>query len=590
MIEHAVDSASRIWAISLGDLRILSRGRWWWIVRLVFATILVLSVYAAWPSSSYSAREMSRFGTQVFGTFYLTAYACVMIVTPAIFGRIVASGKLHGTSSLLLSTPARSWEIVAGKFFSHFALLLLLLSCGLPVLFSSLLFGGVSGSQVLSAGAALLILGFLSGSLTTFFSTLLKRPYQAALLVYMAAVGLAFVTTQFYFILSLSSAMGGPARPWAQTLWLAAPHVILGFVPFDNQFMSPWLYWLIGIEAVILGFVFLGLSSLLFRRMILRSQGGRSPRVKRKKAPRQVPSPDGQDKAPPAKPKPPPRPRKARAYRGPIWNNPVAWSEVMVRRGLAGRVGVIIGVVLLSLVVIQTMAMLAWAYTQGPGGPDGGNSFAILQIVTVYGEIFFLCLLTAGLAGSSMGEEREGGSMDLIAVTPLSSSQIFMGKFTGILRILLPLWIFMAVHLPVSIAGGLFFTSWDRAFMGFALPVFLVLCVVFIASLGLLLSLFGRSSTLGVTATLGAIAVWWIVVPLLLGLLDLPMEEHASGANPFVAVFHILALWIPGSDMAGRDPEKSIAPIAVSLVFLTAGSLLCWGGFVKLFDRRTGRS
>ena len=98
--------------------------------------------------------------------------------------------------------------------------------------------------------------------------------------------------------------------------------------------------------------------------------------------------------------------------------------------------------------------------------------------------------------------------------------------------------------------------------MGFALPCFLILCVVFIASLGLLLSLFGRSSTLGVTATLGFIAAWWIVTPLLLALLRAPMESHASGANPFVAAYLILALWLPESEMGrGVEIQEAIAPI-----------------------------
>jgi ABC-type transport system involved in multi-copper enzyme maturation permease subunit len=597
VVSGTTDSVSRILGVTLGELRILSRGRWWWIVRFLFALSLVLGVYSAWPSAGESAREMSRFGATLFRSFFHVAYLAVLLLTPAIFGRVVASGKLNQTAGLLLSTPIRSGEVVAGKFISHYALILVLLACGVPILFSSLLFGGVSGTQVLLAGVSLLLVAFLAGGLTTLFSTLLRKPYQASLLTYVVGIGLMFVSTWIATMVAFSTMMGGGAQSaWMELMWLFAPHAVLAALPLEDSIQGAGILWIAVIESILLGGLFLILSSLLLRRMVLHVP--KAARAKARDLPRRPAASEIQRSrtGPGTATEPPkarrwPPPGRVRPYKGPVWKNPVAWKEFNVRRGLAGTVAVLLGVVLLVL----TVGLVGFTTLYGFSNEEGFKplyAIGIIQVTALIGEVVLLGLLTASLSGSSMGEEREGGNLDLLAATPMTASQIWFGKFTGIQRTLAPFWVFLAIHFLFSLVAVALFVPEDRAIFVFLAPLFLMLFVAFVTSLGLLLSLFGRSSTMGVTLTLGALVLWWIIVPILMEALDLPMQATAAGANPFVAAVGIAALSIPESEdlIFGSNILETLKPIVTVLVFLSAGSFLSWLGFTHLFDRRTGRT
>ncbi|MHC5038850.1 MAG: ABC transporter permease [Planctomycetota bacterium] len=582
-VRGGITSATRIWAVVLGDLRVLSRGHRWWVVRLAFAVILVLTVYSAWPEGVDSILEMSRFGAQVFNAFFMAAYVTVLFLTPALFSRVIASGIQDQTSPILFSTPLKSWEIVAGKFLSHFCLLLLVLACGIPVLFSTLLFGGVGGGQVLLAAVALLLLGFLGGALTTFLSTLVKKPYLAALLAYVALVGVAITGSQLMAFATLWTVMGkGPA--WSSYISLAAPHVALTFLPFDTVGFSKPPAWAVILECIVMGLAFLAFSSLLLRRMVLRAPPGGVPVKARKPRP-----PGGQIPETPRKK----RILRARPYRGPVWSNPVMWSEVKVRRSLAGRVAMILGIVILAIVGLNTIGLFALIPGQKPQPVE---IFKIFQNVIVMGEVFLLSILVASLAGSALGGEREEGKLEILASTPLSSVDIFRGKFIGVFYSLRFFWALIGLQILTSLLVSIHVTTAGRIVFGLLLPCLLVLSTAFVCAVGLFLSLFGRTTTLGVTATFGALLAWWIGAPLVFQIFDLPMKETSSGANPFVTAVTIIDLWVPEMRYYPSEtgwlewPYRAIGPVVGTLVFLAVATFLLRRAFIWRFDRALGRS
>jgi ABC-type transport system involved in multi-copper enzyme maturation permease subunit len=216
--------------------------------------------------------------------------------------------------------------------------------------------------------------------------------------------------------------------------------------------------------------------------------------------------------------------------------------------------------------------------------------------VIVSGEIFLLSILVASLAGSAMGGEREEGKLEILASTPLSAGDIFHGKFTGVFYSLRFFWILIGVHIAFSLLLSPLFTSPFRIAFALLVPLLLVVSAGLVCAFGLFLSLFGRSTTLGVTASFGALALWWIGLPILFGLLGLDSRESAAGGNPFVVGVYLIRLWLPESDLANLSggwsywPFKALGPVVATLILCAIAALLFRMAFVKVFDRSLGRA
>ena len=117
---------------------------------------------------------------------------------------------------------------------------------------------------------------------------------------------------------------------------------------------------------------------------------------------------------------------------------------------------------------------------------------------------------------------------------------------------------------------------------------------VFLGSLSLLLSLFGRTPSVGMTGSLVALLALWIGPPLAFSLLDVPAGDIAWGCNPFFATYSLNAFIWP--DISGVNVERVFGaagpafPLFLTLGFLAVGSSLFIRGFLRLYDRRVGRA
>ncbi len=110
--------------------------------------------------------------TQVLQDFFYFAAGTTMIAAILLSMRLLAEERQAGTLSLLLTSPIREYQIVAGKFLSAFAFLLLLI--GLTAYMPALIFvhgkvslghiaGGYLGLALL--GGSALAIGVLGSSL-----------------------------------------------------------------------------------------------------------------------------------------------------------------------------------------------------------------------------------------------------------------------------------------------------------------------------------------------------------------------------------------------------------------------------------------
>jgi ABC-2 type transport system permease protein len=145
------------------------------------------------------ALERLNFNEMIIGPMFSTGVWMFLFFVPFLTMRLFAEEKQSRTFELLLSSPVRSIEMVAGKFLA--VAVMMALMCAIPILFPLILSiygsggsggGGVEWSPVLSGAVAVFLLGLTFSSLGILFSSLTESQIVAALLTF-AALLVGFV-------------------------------------------------------------------------------------------------------------------------------------------------------------------------------------------------------------------------------------------------------------------------------------------------------------------------------------------------------------------------------------------------------------
>ena len=133
-------------------------------LRVVLAAVLLLGLLVTYlrtfPNTDLGgllfcgteddASRLNKFGENFLLAFLSVQLAAVILITPVYAGGAIADEKERGGLDFLLTTPLTSWELVVGKLAARLTFVLTVLATGLPVLFLTLLFGGVSTERVLA--------------------------------------------------------------------------------------------------------------------------------------------------------------------------------------------------------------------------------------------------------------------------------------------------------------------------------------------------------------------------------------------------------------------------------------------------------
>jgi ABC-2 type transport system permease protein len=180
---------------------------------LFFSNMLVHYVRQA----ALADGQVQRFGrsayqldvpTMVLGQFFQNEAFLLLLALPLLTMGLVSDERRKGTIELLITSPVRGAEIVAGKFLGALALLALMLLPTIPM-FAFMGAGGHWEAGVIASGLmGLLLLGGAQIALGLFVSSLCENPLVSAIGTY----GL-LVTLQF-----IDSAGGGPGSLWTRLL------------------------------------------------------------------------------------------------------------------------------------------------------------------------------------------------------------------------------------------------------------------------------------------------------------------------------------------------------------------------------------
>jgi len=581
-------SPERIWGpVFAKELRVSSRRRRNYVLRFVYLALLTLFVAMVWAtaasvphtgSTAYTISRMSVVGKSVITTVIWFQFCAIQMIAVIMLSNAISDEIYHKTLAVLMTTPINSFQIIVGKLFSKLWQLLVLVGVSLPVLATVRVFGGVPWEFVVSGVCMTLTAAIFAGSVSIYFSIGTRRAYAVILKT-------LFTGAAFYILLpecvgwALMNSVSGVEKLIAARL-LANPFAALSFATATMispmAFGSvPFFSWALHC-AVMLAASALVLAVAIWkvRKVALSQATGQAGSFRKSKQPKaQKPAETGSAVA---------ETPTGRIRR--IKGSPIVWKELLLhtprasRRTTAIAVAFAVGALLISYGVCAHENCLGEDFTH-----------------VIYAEIFVILGLidTAVLSATTITSEKESRSWPILLATPLSDSHIIFGKACGVLRRVLPVWLFLAGHVVV-------FTLVDMIH-----PIALVhmgmlvtWMVVFFTGSGLYFSACFRRTTTAVVMNFALALTLWLIVPMVVGMLteltssyEDDLTELTAAANPVVQTavimeaagglrnaslpYRLLDYDGPGFFHANAD-DVTGGMFAFLLVYGTAGYLFAW--------------
>lgn len=481
------------------ELRVSSRRRRNYVLRSAYVALLAFFVAVVWleqipyiqGNGLYMSSRMAEAGKRIVVTiiwfqFYVTQVLAVVMLSTSINDEVY-----RGTLNTLMTTPITSLQIVMGKLLSKLFQLLLLLAISLPLLAIVRIFGGVPWDYVVSSLCITLTAVIFAGSVSLLFSIFSRRAYVVVILT------LLFLGALFGLSPSLTIEVFG--HPWstrasAPTALHLNPYMLLAWN--TDVMLNPRMAGRMGVSlfahcgimlAASAGVLFA--SGRLVRRVALaQTIGGlgiftRLCRLRPRKAAKNSKS-DG----------------RIRHVTGP----PVMWKELISRRSSREKIFVM---TIIGTELIMIVAMYLFPYVAGASSMEEAHT---LYVGTFMG---LGALAVVVFPATCITSEKEARSWPLLLTTAVSDWDIVWGKFVGVLRRSLPLWVMLLVYL-IPFCGILEFGLLDV--LGLVIGT-----TVFLSGTGFYVSTRLRRTSGAVAANFVLAALVWSVLHFLLGLYEL---------------------------------------------------------------------
>lgn len=521
----------------------------------MFVGVWSFSNGRAWPPTGNDLAILARF---MYEAVVGVQLSLLLLAAPAATAGAICVDKARGTLAHVLTTDLSNAEIVLGKLAARWIPVLSLIACSLPIVMLCTLFGGIDPWAISGAYVVMLGVALLGCSLALALSLYAKKTHEVLLAVYL-----------FWIVSSLSRYIAFYVVPFfgGSTIdWIPLDNLDpfgLAFATYDRPGTATfWDFALffgvcLGVSAILTAIAVAGLRSAARRDKALVARRKPIKTMLRWKDPRFVEA------------------VRARLPRVSLDFNPVLWREW--HRNRPSRWTLLVWVVYASIALGMTLFCASafaknpnnsW-YAQGLSAWTNGLQAAI--------GILLLCVLSS----TSLSEERERGSLDILMATPISTRSIVWGKWLGAFRGVPALTI-----LPAGLA------LWTVALGGSAkwIGVFWIFCLIlaygaWATSMGLALAIWipklGRAVAFAVAADL-FVTVGWIF--LLISLFRMgPDQEGWMMISPFFGPGELtFECGEPG--MRNHHAEAAI----VVLAYLTASAGILLLAYLN-FDRRLGR-
>lgn len=409
-----------------------------YIFQTVFLGILVVGLIPMY--SGVTAMSGAAIAEKARNVFEWGGYLQLLILAllgPSLTANAITEEKGSNTLDLLLLTGAGPYAIVWGKFFSRLYSLLFLLFLTVPLLFALLTLGGVAARSIMITIAVLGGFSVLATGLGIFLSTIMARTPGVMF-------GSYVVLGSVLGLPALMQALGLPS--WTPRDPLISPLYDLMYVAHPTWFVTAasvateWWVAPLWNSAAGLGLVFVAGFILPYSRELERVFSIRRALdafdkatfllLRPTKLIRHLTKSSKADDAQKVEPRPV----------GTM--NPIFWKETNVntigRFKTWWRMNLVVLLCLIGSYGLFKPLLATIEFHK-----------IVAAVVTA-----IIVLLPTVIAASTVSREREDGTLDLLATTPLDCGTYVKGKVRGIGRNIVFLAALPFVHVIIWIIGG----------------------------------------------------------------------------------------------------------------------------------------
>jgi ABC-type transport system involved in multi-copper enzyme maturation permease subunit len=365
------------------------------------ATIAMASVQAA----GSSARDYATLGQAYFIAMIGVELALVMLAAPAATAGAICVDRARGTLAHMLMTDLSDAEIVLGKLAARLLPVFGLVACTWPVMAISSLLGGIDPIALTLAYAIIVAVAVLGCTIALTLSVWARKSHEVILATYTVFI-LGLLLWPIWYLL-LMGGWAGPPPAWA----LITNPFYVAFAPYAAPgTLDVWDYLVffgvaLGASVLLVVLAVWRTRPVACRGSVEKSKGPRIGLIGR--TTRWIPGPS-------------------------LDRNPVLWREWHRTRPSRWMTSI----VLLLMGTTGALCIVGAGVFWKNGVVLNGRSFWEIAGVSAYLlHVIFGLLMLSAIAPTSMTEERQRGSLDMIAATALSTQAIVIGKWLGTFRL-----------------------------------------------------------------------------------------------------------------------------------------------------------
>ncbi len=373
------------------------------VAALLFAMTSIAS--SNMPTTGNLQRDYAFLGQAYFYALIGVELALVMLAAPAATAGSICVDRARGTLAHMLMTDLSDPEIVLGKLGARLMPVFGLVACSWPVMAISSLLGGIDPVALVLAFAIMVVVALLGCTMALAFSVWAKKSHEVILATYMLFI-LGMMVYPIWMGFSSSGKIGPPPE-WA----LLSNPFYVAFAPYSvPDRLGFWDYFgffslTLGLSALLATLAVWKTRPVACRGTVEKSKGPRMGLMGR--IARWLPGPS-LDRSPV------------------LWrewhrSRPSRWMMILVT-GLMGTTGV--------LCIVGAIAI--WKNGAGQGSGSGWEEAGMASYML---HIIFGLLMLSATSPTSMAEERQRGTLDILAATALSTRAIVVGKWLGTFRL-----------------------------------------------------------------------------------------------------------------------------------------------------------
>ncbi len=359
------------------------------------------------PAATSSPREYAELGEAYFAAMIGVELALVMLIAPATTAGAICLDRARGTLAHVLMTDLSDPEIVLGKLAARLLPVFGLVGCTWPVMAISSLLGGIDPIALTLAFAIILAVAILGCTIALALSVWAHRSHEVVIVTYLVFIA-GLLLWPVWYLLSLTQVVSGPS-PW---LLLANPFYV-AFAPYTDPGDLDLLHYLIFFGGALGASAFFTILAVARTRPVAcrgssaRTRGTRMGGIGR--LTRWLPGPS-------------------------LDRNPVFWREWHRSRPSRMMTAALAALMGTTGVLCLTGAAAFWIRGADLGPESYWEAAGVCSYVL---HVIFGLMLLAAVAPMSMSEERQRGSLDILAATALSTREIVVGKWLGTFRLAL---------------------------------------------------------------------------------------------------------------------------------------------------------